>query len=143
MSGRLWERQRLRRYYLQRWPSRRAMKRVRGRVRLLTPRGRCHADMRGVIAQLNPILRGWGQYFRSGNASRQFNMVDSYVVRRLKQLRQKRKGRNLQAGEAQKWNAASRPTTGKPCAGNPHARFERGRWFANRPLALLTTNVYQ
>jgi len=106
MSGRLWEQQRLRRYYLQRWPSRRAMKRVRERVRQLTPRGRCHADMRGVIAQLNPILRGWGQYFRSGNASDQFNMVDSYVVRRLKKLRQKRKGRNLQAGESQKWTRA-------------------------------------
>jgi RNA-directed DNA polymerase len=103
MSGRLWEQQRLRRYYLQRWPSRRAMKRVRERVRQLTPRGCCHADMRGVIAQLNPILRGWGQYFRTGNASDQFNMVDSYVVRRLKKLRQKRKGRNLKAGESQKW----------------------------------------
>ena len=103
MSGRLWEQQRLRRYYLQRWPNRRAMKRVRERVRLLTPRGRCHADVRGIVAELNPILRGWGQYFRSGNASRQFNMVDSYVVRRLKKLRQQRKGRNLQAGESQKW----------------------------------------
>jgi hypothetical protein len=103
MSGRLWEQQRLRRYYLQRWPSRRAMKRVRERVRQLTPRGRCHADLRGVIAQLNPILRGWSQYFQTGNASRQFNMVDSYVVRRLKSLRKKRKGRNLTAGEARKW----------------------------------------
>ena len=103
MSGRLWEQQRLRRYYLQRWPSRRAMKRVRERVRQLTPRGRCHADVRGIITELNPILRGWGQYFRSGNASSQFNMVDSYVVRRLHKLRKQRKGRNLKAGEAQKW----------------------------------------
>ena len=103
MSGRLWEQQRLRRYYLQRWPSQRAMKRVRERVRQLTPRGRCHADVRGIVAELNPILRGWGQYFRTGNASRQFNMVDSYVVRRLKRLRKQRKGRNLKAGESQKW----------------------------------------
>jgi group II intron reverse transcriptase/maturase len=103
MSGRLWESKRIRRYYLQRWPSQRALKRVREKVRQLTPRKRCHADVRGIIAELNPILRGWGQYFRTGNASRQFNMVDSYVVRRLKRLRQKRKGRNLKAGESQKW----------------------------------------
>jgi retron-type reverse transcriptase len=37
MSGRLWEQKRMRRYYLHRWPSQRAMKRVRQRVRELTP----------------------------------------------------------------------------------------------------------
>jgi len=103
MSGRLWEQQRTRRYYLHRWPSQRAMKRVRQRVRELTPRGRCHQDVAGVIADLNPVLRGWGQYFRSGNAARQFNAVDSYVVRRLRSLRVKRKGRNLKPGETRRW----------------------------------------
>ena len=72
MSGRLWQTKGLRRYYLQRWPSGRAMNRIRERVRELTPRWRCHQDVRGVIAALNPVLRGWGQYFRSGNAARQF-----------------------------------------------------------------------
>jgi group II intron reverse transcriptase/maturase len=104
MSGRLWEQKRLRRYYLHRWPSRRAMKRVRERVRELTPRRCCHRDVRGVIAELNPVLRGWGQYFRSGNAARQFTQVDGYVVRRLKSLRIKRAGRNLRAGQAPQWD---------------------------------------
>jgi RNA-directed DNA polymerase len=103
MSGRLWEQQRIRRYYLHRWPSQRAMKRVRQRVREMTPRGRCHQDVSGVIADLNPVLRGWGQYFRSGNAARQFNAVDSYVARRLRSLRVKRKGRNLRPGEVRRW----------------------------------------
>jgi len=104
MSGRLWEQKRLRRYYLQRWPSQRAMKRVRARVRELTPRWRCHQDLRGVIAELNPVLRGWGQYFRSGNAATKFGGVDAYVVRRLKGLRLKRAGRNLPAGKARRWD---------------------------------------
>ncbi|TMH00630.1 MAG: group II intron reverse transcriptase/maturase [Betaproteobacteria bacterium] len=104
MSGRLWEQKRLRRYYLQRWPSRRAMKRVRERVREMTPRRRCHQDVRSVIAELNPVLRGWGQYFRSGNAARQFTQVDAYVVRRLKSLRLKRAGRHLRAGQVQRWD---------------------------------------
>jgi group II intron reverse transcriptase/maturase len=104
MSGRLWEQKRLRRYYLQRWPSQRAMKRVRARVRELTPRWRCHQDLRGVIAELNPVLRGWGQYFRSGNAATKFVGVDAYVVRRLKGLRLKRAGRNLPAGKARRWD---------------------------------------
>ncbi|MBK7517190.1 MAG: hypothetical protein IPI51_16615 [Betaproteobacteria bacterium] len=65
---------------------------------------RCHQDMRGVIAELNPVLRGWGQYFRSGNAANKFRDVDAYVGRRLKGLRLKRAGRNLRAGKAQQWD---------------------------------------
>jgi group II intron reverse transcriptase/maturase len=103
MSGVLWERKRKRLYFLHRWPSRRAMKRVRERVKELTPRRRCHEDIRGVIADLNPVLRGWGNYFRTGNAAEKFNQVDTYVWQRLRGLRIKRKGRNLKPGEAAKW----------------------------------------
>jgi hypothetical protein len=103
MSGRLLEMTRRRVYYLQRWPSRRSMQRIRQRVKEATPRSRCHADIREVIADLNPVLRGWGTYFRTGNAATCFNQIDDYVVRRLRSLRVKRKGRNLRAGEAERW----------------------------------------
>lgn len=104
MSGRLWQQKGLRRYYLQRWPGRKAMNRVRERVRELTPRRRCHQDVRSVIAELNPVLRGWGQYFQTGNAADHFIDVDDYVVKRLKSLRLKRAGRHLRAGQAQRWD---------------------------------------
>jgi len=74
------------------------MKRVRARVRELTLRRRCHEDLRGVIASLNPVLRGWGQYFRTGNASRQFLTVDLYVVDRLRSLLRKRHNLRHPAG---------------------------------------------
>ena len=38
---------------------------------------------------------------------------------------------------------ASRPTTGRPCAGNPPARFERGRGLPCRPSGPVRANVYQ
>ena len=104
MSGRIWERERRRLYFLHRWPSVRSMKRLRQKVRELTPRWRCHADLRAVIADLNPLLRGWGNYFRTGNAARRFNQADTYVWRRLKRLRVQRKGRHLRAGEATRWD---------------------------------------
>ena len=104
MSGRLWQQKGLRRYYVQRWPSRKAMNRVRERVRELTPRGRCHQDVRSVIAELNPVLRGWGQYFQTCNAANHFIAVDAYVEQRLKGLRLKRAGRSLRAGQAQRWD---------------------------------------
>jgi RNA-directed DNA polymerase len=80
------------------------MNRVRARVRELTPRWRGHQDVRDVIAAVNPVLRGWGQYFGSGNSANHFNDVDAYVVKRLKSLRKKRAGRNLRAGQAQRWD---------------------------------------
>ena len=103
LSGKLWEQGRKRLYFLQRWPSRRSVQRARQRVKELTPRSRCHADVRDVIADLNPGLRGWGNYFRTGNAAKCFNQLDSYVWRRLRALRVARKGRHLRAGEAARW----------------------------------------
>lgn len=103
LSGRLWEQRRQRLYFLQRWPSQRSMQRVRQRVKELTPRSRCHADIRTVIAEVSPVLRGWGNYFRTGNAARQFGSVDDFVVRRLRALRLARKGRNVRPGEAEGW----------------------------------------
>jgi group II intron reverse transcriptase/maturase len=103
LSGKLWEQKHQRLYFLQRWPSQRSMQRIRQRVKELTPRGRCHADLREVIADLNPVLRGWGNYFRTGNAARRFNQLDDYVRERLKALRVKRKGRTLRPGEAARW----------------------------------------
>jgi group II intron reverse transcriptase/maturase len=103
MSGAIWERDRERRYFLHRWPSRRSLQRLRQKVRELTPRGRCHADLRAVIADLNPVLRGWGNYFRTGNAARRFNQADTYVWRRLRALRVQRQGRHLRPGEVERW----------------------------------------
>jgi len=103
MSGPIWKRQGRRVYFLQRWPSSRAMRRVRQRVKQLTPRSRCHVDLRDVIAQLNPVLRGWGEYFRTGNADVKFNQLDSYVWQRLRALRVKRSGSKLRAGQAERW----------------------------------------
>lgn len=103
LSGKLLEEQGKRLYFLQRWPSRRSMQRIRQRVKELTPSQRCHADLRAVIADLNPVLRGWGQYFRTGNAAKQFVQIDRYVEDRLRTLRVKRKGRNLRPGEATQW----------------------------------------
>jgi RNA-directed DNA polymerase len=58
-----------------------------------------------VIASLNPVLRGWGQYFRTGNAARQFVQLDRYVEARLRGLLRKRHGPRLRAGRVARWDA--------------------------------------
>jgi RNA-directed DNA polymerase len=49
------------------------------------------------------VLRGWGAYFRTGNAALKFGQVDDYVNWRLKRLLLKRHGRHLRAGQAARW----------------------------------------
>jgi len=103
MSGKLWEQKRIIRYYLHRWPSQRSMKRARQRIKALTARSQVGQELAAVIARLNLFLRGWGNYFRNGNAADKFVEMDRYVAWRLKRLLVKQRGRNLRAGQASTW----------------------------------------
>lgn len=103
-SGRLLERG-VRRYYLHRWPSAQSMKRIRAKIRERTGRKRAGVDVRVVIGDLNPLLRGWGTYFRTGNASGTFGAIDDYTHARLRRLLVKRYGRNLRPGQADRWTS--------------------------------------
>jgi len=70
-------------YYMHRWPSPKAMKRLRDRVREITDQRASGEDVKQIIAKLNPVLRGWGNYFRSGTTAREFLKMDSFVHERL------------------------------------------------------------
>jgi hypothetical protein len=71
------------RFYLQRWPSARALGVLRDKVRAVTASSRTERPVAAVVAELNPVLRGWAGYFRNGNSGRKFNAVDGYVHERL------------------------------------------------------------
>ena len=104
MSGKLWEEKRKRCYFLQRWPSKRSMTRARTRVKELTdPRRNGAKDVRVLVRDLNPLLRGWGNYFRTGNAARKFKQLDYYVIRRLNMFRWKRYRRHAKPGQRTLW----------------------------------------
>jgi group II intron reverse transcriptase/maturase len=75
------------RWYLHQWPSQRAMKSIRARIRQRTDRRYAGADLKVLVERsLNPVLRGWGTYFRIGNSSRKFASIDNYVRMRLARL---------------------------------------------------------
>jgi len=150
LSGLLLERKGIRRYYLQRWPSTRSMKRVRARIRELTDR-RWHGvkDVRVVLRNLNPVLQGWANYFRTGNAARKFNQLDRHLSYRLRRFMVQKRGKRLRPGQTKEWTREwfwgqgllrlrgmvrypnpcmlHEKAIGKPCAGKLHARFERRR----------------
>jgi RNA-directed DNA polymerase len=103
------------RCYLFRWPSPRALQAIRTKIHDLTEprRWAWMKDIRDVIRVLNPVLRGWGGYFRTGNASAKFNAVDGYVRQRLLRLLTRRGGQR-------RWRPGGRPF--RPSAW-PHRRF--------------------
>ena len=103
LSGRLKEKG-VQRHFLQRWPSARSMKRIRQRVKELTGRERSGVkDVRMLIGDLNPVLRGWANYFRTGNAADKFHGVDRHVEARLRRYLVRRAGRNLRPGQWTQW----------------------------------------
>ena len=88
-------------HFMQRWPSPKAMKRIRERVRELTDARQSGQDVKQIIAKLNPVLRGWGNYFRTGNADRKFNQLDQYVFTCLMRWQYRRGGQRR--GRVEKW----------------------------------------
>jgi len=60
-----------------------------------TLRGSGHLSVRDAVARVNPIVRGWVNYFRVGNSSREFDTVRTGVelkVRRFAVKKLKRRG---------------------------------------------------
>lgn len=67
----------LKTYY---YPSPKAMKSVKKKIRGLARTGQ-HFDLPVLIAsRVNPLLRGWGNYFKTGNARQHFQSIANYTV---------------------------------------------------------------
>jgi hypothetical protein len=79
-------------HFMQRWPSPKAMKKLRTRIREITGKRQSGKDVKQLIVELNPVLRGWGNYFRTGNADREFHSMDHFVIQRLRCWQYRRGG---------------------------------------------------
>jgi RNA-directed DNA polymerase len=71
------------RWYLQKWPSRRAMAQIKGKIRDRTDRRFARLPLEYAVKNVNHVVRGWGNYFRYGNSADKFDEIDSYVRERL------------------------------------------------------------
>jgi group II intron reverse transcriptase/maturase len=70
-------------WYLQKWPSQRAMASIRGKIRDRTDRRYARLPLEYAVENVNHVVRGWGNYFRYGNSAEKFDAIDSYVNERL------------------------------------------------------------
>ena len=53
-----------------------------------------HLPVQAAVAQVNPILRGWANYFRVGNSSQAFNKVKLHVERKVRRFAVKKSKRS-------------------------------------------------
>ena len=79
-------------HFMQRWPCPKATKKLRDRVRELTSARQSGKDGKQIIAELTPVLRGWGNYFRTGNPTGEFKKMDAYVIGKLWRWQYRRGG---------------------------------------------------
>jgi len=128
------------------WPSKDAMKRIRGKIKDLTDLRRTSPmSLEAVVERLNPVIRGWVNYFRvAANSAVKFVALDWYVTKRLGKIRRKKHRitrRSWSSRDYQRlgvfqtkdkvdWDlilkANGTEVVGKPDEGKPHVRFDEG-----------------
>jgi RNA-directed DNA polymerase len=64
------------------YPAKEALASIVGKVRSLTRRAQ-HRTLADLLRRLNPVLRGWCNYFRHGVSQRTFSYVDYFAFWRV------------------------------------------------------------
>jgi len=80
------------RWYLQEWPSKRAMASIKAKIRARTDRHYAGLPLERAVEDLNRVLRGWGNYFRYENSAEKFSQIDDYAHERLAILASRKHG---------------------------------------------------
>jgi hypothetical protein len=63
------------------------------KIKMITvPRSRLKLPIGVLVAELNPVLRAFGNYFGQGNSTRKFSQIDEYVRERLALFDSKKRG---------------------------------------------------
>ena len=71
------------------YPKEKSIRRFMDQVRQRTQR-RIPLRTRELIEELNPLLRGWGEYYKKAHVRKLFHRLDGWIVRRLRSHRFKR-----------------------------------------------------
>ena len=64
------------------YPSKAALQAVKAKVRALT-QGNTDQSLSNLLQRLNPVLRGWANYFRHGVSARTFDYLNAFSWRRV------------------------------------------------------------
>jgi len=75
------------------YPSSKALKTIRAKVRKITNPKR-PIKVEQVVKELNPAIRGWVNYFRTGNSSKQFDKIRLYVRDKVRKFMMRRRNKS-------------------------------------------------
>jgi len=114
------------------YPSKKALLAICARVRKLTQRSQ-RLTLTTLLGQINPLLRGWTNYFRHGVSKATFSYLDTFAWRRtigwLRRKHYRRSWQWLRRRHLPGW----RPTEGKATLFNPATvTVSRYRYRGNR-----------
>ena len=92
-------------------PSKKAMKKVKDAIRVITCRKSAYEGLVQKVEKLNPLIRGWRNYFQHGNSTKRFKQLDEFVWmklwRRVYYRRKQKKYREHVLYGFRKWYATS------------------------------------
>ena len=75
------------------WPSQKAEKSIREKVRRITNPAR-PIKVEQVIKELNPVIRGWVNYFKIANSSKKFGKIRLYGANKVRKFMRRRRNKS-------------------------------------------------
>ena len=92
------------RKYLNIFPSPKALKRARAKVKEMTGASQCFTPVPELIGRLNRYLRGWGSYYAYGYPRQAFREMNYYVRKRMAKHLNRRSQRGYKLPEGQTYH---------------------------------------
>jgi group II intron reverse transcriptase/maturase len=74
------------------WPSVKSQRKIREKIRKVTNPKR-PIKVEEVVNELNPVIRGWVNYFKIANSSKQFGKIRLYVGQKVRKFMRRRRNR--------------------------------------------------
>lgn len=75
------------------WPSHKAERAIREKIRKITNPLRPIKEDR-IIKELNPVIRGWVNYFKIANSSKKFGKIRLYTANKVRKFMRRRRGKS-------------------------------------------------
>ena len=130
-------------------PSRKAVKRMKGKVKEKCRKGRGRS-VKKIIIDLAPVIRGWGNYYRLSGVKTLFENLDAWVRRRLRDIiwrhwkRPRTRERNLRRNGVDRhtsWRAANNGRGAWWNAGASHMNLAFPKTFFSRQNLPLLSDI--
>jgi len=88
------------------YPTNKSKKRFKEKVRYITRRQQ-PKKVKDIINQLNPVIRGWGNYFKQTNVKKLYCTLDEWMRMRLRSFLEKKKAVRHQNKRIYNWSLKS------------------------------------